>query len=155
MSYRVTGLSPEPFRHLFSLPDAELAAHNAKRYVVDANPGFPDRIELRDLNPGETCLLVNHEHQPARSPYRASHAVFIREGAETTASVVNEIPKLLRLRTISLRAFDSAGMMLDGDLVEGDDIERVIIAMLDDPEVDNLHAHYAKRGCYAARIDRA
>lgn len=155
MSYRVTGLSPEPFRHLFGLPDAELAAHNAKRYVVDAKPGFPDRIELRDLDPGETCLLVNHEHQPAHSPYRASHAVFIREGAEATASVVGEIPTPLRARTISLRAFDSQGMMLHGDLAEGDDIERVIITMLNDPAVETIHAHYAKRGCYAARIDRA
>ena len=29
--FRITGLPPEPFRHLFGLSDEELAAHGAKR----------------------------------------------------------------------------------------------------------------------------
>ena len=45
MSFRITSLSPEPFRHLFGLPDDALAERGVKRYVVDESPGFPDRIE--------------------------------------------------------------------------------------------------------------
>src|SRR5262249_26987467 len=60
MSFRITGLSPDPFRPLFGLPDEELARHGARRYRADAKPGYPDRVELRDAEPGETLLLVNY-----------------------------------------------------------------------------------------------
>ncbi|MEJ1938605.1 DUF1203 domain-containing protein, partial [Nostoc sp. NIES-2111] len=80
MAFRITGLSPEPFRHLFGLSDDDLMRHGVKRYVVDTSPGYPDRIEMRDAAPGETVLLLNHVCQPADTPYRASHAIFVREG---------------------------------------------------------------------------
>ena len=105
MAFRVTGLSPHQFRHLFGLPDDELANHGAKRYVADTKPGYPDRIEVRDAEPGETLLLLNYIHQPADNPYHASHAIFVREGAEAAYDRTNEIPDALRLRQISLRAF--------------------------------------------------
>jgi Protein of unknown function (DUF1203) len=46
-------------------------------------------------------------------------------------------------------------MMVDGDLTDGRTIEDVIERFFADPRVAYVHAHYAKRGCYAARIDRA
>lgn len=154
MAYRIRGLDPAPFRHLFGLPDEALAAHGARRCVADAKPGFPDRVELRDAEPGETLLLLNHVHQPADTPYRASHAIFIHEGAERAAEIIGAVPEVMRLRPISLRAFDAAGDMVDADLADGRDLEPLIMHFLGNPAVDYLHAHYAKRGCYAARIER-
>ena len=121
MSFRITGLSPEPFRHLFGLPDEDLQRRGAKRCVVDRKPGYPDRIEVRDAEPGETVLLVNHTHQPADNPYRASHAIFVREGAETAYDQVDEVPEVMRRRLLSLRAFDPADLMVDADV---DQLER-------------------------------
>lgn len=155
MAFRIRGLSPEPFRHLFGLDEAALAAAGAQRLVVDQAPGFPDRVEVRDLRPGETVLLLNYVHQPADTPYRASHAIFVREGANAAYDAVDEIPEVIRIRTISLRAFDAAGMMVDADLVAGADMEAAIERMFTRPDAAYLHAHYAKRGCYAARVDRA
>lgn len=155
MAFRILGLSPEPFVHLYGQPDDVLAAHGAIRYVADSKPGFPDRVELRDAEPGETLLLVNYEHQPAKTPYRASHAIFVREGATRVAEYVDDVPELLRRRPISLRAFDAQHMMLDADLVDGRELETSIERLLADPRADYLHAHLAKRGCYAARIERA
>ena len=155
MSFRITGLSDAPFRALYGLSDGELAARGARRYVADAKPGFPDRIELRDAEPGEKVLLVNHLHQPADTPYRASHAVFVIEGAAARYDRVGEIPDVLRSRAISLRAFDAGHMMVDADLVDGQVIEGAIQRLLGNPDVAYLQAHYARRGCYAARIDRA
>ncbi len=155
MSFRVTGLSAEPFRHLFGLPDDELARRGVRRYVADAKPGFPDRIEISDAEPGESLLLVNYVHQPADTPYRASHAVFVRERETATTDVVDELPEAMRRRPLSLRAFDAAGMMVDGDLVDGRDAEGLIERFFADPSVAYIHAHYARRGCYAGRIDRA
>jgi hypothetical protein len=56
---------------------------------------------------------------------------------------------------MSLRAFDRDDLMVDADVVVGREIEGVIGRFFADPRVAYLHAHYAKRGCYAARIDRA
>lgn len=155
MSFRITGLDAKPFRHLYGLSDSELAARGAIRYVAESEPGYPDRVELRDVEPGESVLLVNYEHQSADSPYRSSHAIFVREGAEESYDRVGEVPQSMRIRLLSLRAFDAKGMLLDADIVEGCDIERVIAGMFADPSVDYIHVHNAKRGCYAARIDRA
>ncbi len=109
---------------------------------------------VRDAEPGETMLLLNHVHQPADTPYRASHAIFVREGAEQALDMIDAIPDAMRLRPISLRAFDAEGEMVDADLVDGTALEPLIERFLANPSVDYLHAHYAKRGCYAARIER-
>ncbi|MEO8175394.1 MAG: DUF1203 domain-containing protein, partial [Sphingomicrobium sp.] len=61
MNILVSGLSPEPFLPLYGLSDEQLAEHRARRVVVDGS-GFPERIEMRDGEPGETLLLVNYEH---------------------------------------------------------------------------------------------
>lgn len=154
MSYRVTGLSPEPFRHLFGLPDADLAVQGVKRYVVDKTPGYPDRIEMRDCEPGETVLLLNHICQTADTPYRASHAIFIKEGAQRAFDFVDTIPEVMLNRLLSVRAFSKDGMMLDADVVDGHSLEPVIQRLFNDPSTEYLHVHNAKRGCYSGRIDR-
>jgi Protein of unknown function (DUF1203) len=155
MNFRVSGLRAEAFRHLYGLSDQELALRGVKRNVADAKPGFPDRIEMRDVEIGETLLLLNHVCQPADTPYRATHAIFVREGAEDTYERVNAIPDVMRARLLSLRAYDAAGMMLDADVVDGKDVESVIVRLFESPDVAYIHAHNAKRGCYSGRIDRA
>jgi hypothetical protein len=155
MSFRVIGLSPGPFRHLYGLTNQELALRCVRRYVADRNPGFPDRIEMRDAEIGEKLLLLNHMCQSANTPYRATHAIFVREGAENAYDRVDEIPEVMRIRLMSLRAYDVEGMMLHADVVDGSQIEGLITRFFDSPEVAYIHAHNAKRGCYSGRIERA
>ena len=81
MDFRITGLAPDPFIPLYGLDDESLARRGVRRYVVDERPGFPDRVTMRDIPPGERALLLNFTHQPADTPYRASHAIYVREGA--------------------------------------------------------------------------
>lgn len=154
MAFRITGLDPKPFAHLFGLSDEALAAHGAVRYVADSKPGYPDRIAVRDVEIGETLLLVNFVHHDVDNPYRASHAIFVSENATERYDRIDAVPEVLRVRMVSLRAFDAAGEMVDADLVDGREIETLIARFFADPKVAYLHAHYAKRGCYAARIDR-
>jgi hypothetical protein len=155
MSFQITGLDAAPFRRFYGLSNEDLQSFGVKRLIADEKPGFPDRIELRDVEKGEALLLLNYLHQPADTPYRASHAIFVREWAETQYRARNEIPDVLRIRPISLRAFDASGDMVDADLVSGDDLEPTIERLFANPRSAYIHAHYAKRGCYAARIDRA
>jgi len=154
MDFRIQGLSPEPFLDLYGRCDADLAARNAKRYLANAKPGFPDRIELRDVEPGESVILVNYTHQPANTPYRASHAIFVRECADKAYAAINEIPIVLQGRTISLRAFDASHWLVEADACSGQVLDVLIRQFLSNPAVEYLQAHFAKPGCYAARIDR-
>lgn len=155
MGFRIVGLSAEPFQHLYGLSDAELERYGVLRRIADSTPGFPDRIEMRDASLGESMLLLNHVCQPAPTPYRASHAIYVREGATRTYSEIDQVPEVMRRRVLSLRAYDAGGMMLDADLVDGTDIERLIHRFLGRRDVAYIHAHNAKPGCYSGRIERA
>lgn len=155
MTFQIHGLDRQTFAPLFELSDADLAAHRAVRVTAAAKPGFPDRIALRDAEPGETLLLVNYEHQGADGPYRSSHAVYVSQTAAEAALTVDSLPPYFTSRSISLRAFDGNGMILRAELVDGAGAAPVIEAMLADPKAAYLHAHFAKYGCFAARVDRA
>lgn len=154
MNYVIQGIDPAPFRHLYGASDAELAARHAVRMLVAKKPDAPCRVTLADAEPGETVLLVNHEHLPVASPYRSAHAIFVREGAEVPARFENAVPEPLAIRLLSVRAFDGAGMMTDADVVEGRDLEPLIARFFADPAVEYLHVHNARPGCFAARVDR-
>jgi hypothetical protein len=154
MSFRIAGLSPEPFQHLFGLTEAELARQGVRRFVADAGSSFPDRVELRDVAPGESVLLLNYLHQPADSPYRSSHAIFVREGARATHVAIDAVPEALRSRPLSMRAFDDDGMIVDAELVDGRDMAGAVERLFANPRSAYIHVHYARRGCYAARVDR-
>ena len=155
MDFRVSGLDAADFVSLFGLSDEQLRERDIVRRVADRKPGFPCRVSLQDAEPGETLLLLNYEHLPVASPYRARHAIYVRENVRTAKPTVNEIPEVLRTRLLSLRAYDSAGMMVEADVAQGSDLEPAIQRMLAQPGVEFIHAHNAKPGCFAARIDRA
>ncbi|MCA1654471.1 MAG: DUF1203 domain-containing protein [Sphingomicrobium sp.] len=154
MTYSITGLEPAPFAHLVGLSDEELATHDAVRMTADAPVGYPCRVTLEDAAPGETLLLVNHVSHDAASPYRATHAIFVGEGAREAAYFVDAVPPALHGRILSVRAFDCKGMMVDAALAQPGEADAVFRRLLADPAVDHLDAHNATRGCFAARVER-
>lgn len=155
MTYAIQGLPVDEFRPLFGLSDAELAERHIVRMTADSEIGFPCRVMLADARPGDTLLLLNHEYQPAKSPYQGRHAIFVNEAATEPARFVDEVPPVLTVRkAISLRGFDEAGMIVDADVVPGAEVEPVILKLFENPAIAYIHAHNAGRGCFAARIDR-
>jgi Protein of unknown function (DUF1203) len=155
MSFRIQGLPVAPFAPLFGMDESELAARGVIRRVADEPVGFPCRVSLRDATPGETVLLLNYEHLPVPGPYRSRHAIYVREYAEEYRPGINEIPEMLGSRLLSVRAFDAAGMMVEGEVVAGVVAARVIEQQLANPSVAYLHLHNAKPGCFAAQAVRA
>ena len=85
----------------------------------------------------------------------AAGPVFVRETAAETAVLENTLPPYLTSRLLSLRAYDAAGMMVDADVVPGADAEPLIARFLADDTVALIHAHFARRGCFGAVIERA
>ncbi len=155
MSFQVVPLSPTLFAPWFDLAEEALTARRAVRVTADAKPGYPCRVSLVDAEPGESLLLVNFEHQAADSPFRSAHAVYVRRDAAEARLAPNVLPPHFAGRTISLRAFDAGGMIVGAELSEGDHAGPAIEALLAAPRTAYLHAHFAKYGCYACRIDRA
>jgi hypothetical protein len=155
MPFRYSGLDPAPFAPLHALDDDALMAHGMRRVVADARPGFPCRVTLEDALPGERLLLLNFEHQPAHSPYRASGPIFVREGVREACDRVGAPPQSLLDRLLSVRAYAADGMMIDADATEGSALEALLARLFANPATDYVHVHYARRGCYAARVTRA
>jgi hypothetical protein len=152
MSFRITGLPAENFDHLFALSEHELHEQGAVRKKA---PGaVPCRISLTDATPGEEVILTNYEHHAVDSPYRMRFAIYVRKGEETYDNF-DEVPDQLRRRTLAVRSFDTAGMMIDRELAEGTNLESSIQRLFADPRAAYLHLHYAAPGCYAAKVERA
>lgn len=155
MTYRFSGIEPRQFAHLVGLSAEDLAAHGAVRMTANGQPTFPCRIQLDDAAAGEPLLLVNHVSHDGNNPYRASHAIFVSETALQAATYENEIPPALDRRILSLRAFDSDGMMVDAAMAQPGEADPVVRRMLAMENVDHVDAHTAIRGCFMARAERA
>jgi hypothetical protein len=153
MSYRITGLEPGPFRDLHFLPDAMLAEKGVRRVRIENKHAAPCRISLDDAEIGESVLLLNYQHQPANTPYRQQGPIFVRE-SEQRFDRIDVVPPALMRRPLSLRGFDAQDMMIEADLVDGAEAAPLIKRFLANPLVAYIHAHYARRGCYAALIER-
>jgi hypothetical protein len=155
MPFRYKGLPVAPFQPYFSMSDAELQIHGARRMIVDEKPGFPCRVTLADAEPGESVVLLSFEHQDADSPFRASGPVFVREAVHDTFDSA-EMPPVFRTgRLLSARAYDGAGFMVEADVSPASELEGLLERLFAMDGVDYVHIHYARRGCYAACVERA
>ena len=155
MPFRILGLSPEPFAPLLNLDDEALLARGVHRFVAEEPYAAPCRVSLQDAEPGERLLLLNYEHQPAASPFRASGPIFVRENALAAFDAADVVPDVLLRRTLSARAYDVAAMMVKGQVVPGVETAGLLTDWLADPTVTEVHLHYAARGCFAARALRS
>jgi len=154
ISFQITALPIERFSSLLNQSDAELRTIGARRMVADKKPGFPCRVSLVDAEPGEEVLLLPFTHHDVTSPYRGDGPIFVRVSAETVKVEVNEVPLMIRSRLLSIRGYDSAGMMLISDVVDGSELEEHLWRFFGDPHVEYIHIHNARPGCYNCRVDR-
>lgn len=153
-AFQLAGLCPQEFEPLFSLSGEQLAALGAQRVVASSKPGYPCRVSLVDAEIGEELLLLPYVHQPANSPYQASGPIYVRRGAEQRTLDVGDIPDYVRLRFISVRAYNLAHLIINADVCEGEVVASVIERMFEDDQVTYIHLHNAKRGCFSCLVNR-
>ena len=153
--FQIVGLPIENFSTLLTRSDEELQTIGARRLIADSKPGFPCRVSLIDAELSEEVLLVPYTHHDVLSPYRSAGPIFVRVKAQTARLEVNQIPLMLRSRLLSLRAYDGTAMMVNADVVAGDDLEHHISRMFTDKRVEYLHVHNARPGCYNCEVRRA
>lgn len=154
MSYIVSGLQSAPFVPLFGLDDQALAQRGIRRMRAPQDGLYPCRVTLADVPAGTDVLLLSYQHQPAHTPYRAEGPIFVTEGHAETAVAKGEVPLMMAMRILSVRAYDGDDMIVDADVIDGKDADALFRRYLARPEVAYLHVHLARRGCYAGRVDR-
>jgi hypothetical protein len=152
--FQITALPIEKFSSLLNQSDAELQSSGARRMVADKKPGFPCRVSLVDAEPGEEVLLLPFTHHEVTSPYRSAGPIFVRINAETVKPEVNEVPAMIRCRLLSIRGYDSTGMLLISEVLDGSELEEHLTRFFSDPKVEYIHVHNARPGCYNCRVDR-
>lgn len=155
MSFQIHALPPARFEPLFAMTDGELKDIRACRVTADVKPGYPCRVSLADAEVGESLMLLNFEHQTGDSPFRSTHAIYVRENAKQAFPAVGTIPEGLTTRLVSIRAFDDKHHIVDADVVDGSLLSESIPSMLENPEVSYIHLHNAKLGCFMAQVSRA
>jgi len=139
---------------LFKLENHELDKIGATSMVVDKPTGFPCRISLRNTALGEQVILLTYQHHETPSPYRASGPIFLKQDAVEATPAVNEITAMLQNRLLSVRAYDSKGMMLQADVIEGVQLYGLLTTWFDDAAIEYIHLHSAKHGCYNCSVRR-
>jgi hypothetical protein len=154
-SFHIVALDSQPFQELFSADTDDLKQLGIRHMVADTAPGYPCRVSLVDARPGEAVVLLSHLHHDVLTPYRASGAIFVREGAETVHPPVDEVPAMFRHRQLSVRGYDAAGMLVDADVTCGSQLENSIRGLFENVEIEYLQIHNAAQGCYQCRVERA
>lgn len=154
MSFLIKSLSSTTYNFLHALNDEKLLNHNARRLLVNAKPGYLCRVSLKDVDIGETIIVVNHEHQPQKTPYHATFAIFINEKSTQFQSEVGKVPDALLPRFLSVRAFNAQHYLVDADVCKGIDITDCIHKLFSNNDVSYLHLHHAAHGCFIAQVDR-
>ena len=154
-SFQIQPLSRETFEHLFERSQEELRNDGVEVFKVDTYPGYPCRVSLADAPVDSEVLLLNFDHLPMETPFRSKGPIFVQRDALTATMKVNEIPTMLGTRLLSIRGYDSRGMMIDADVIPGTELEGTIESLFEQASIEFLHVHFAKRGCFTCQINRA
>jgi len=146
-----------------ALPSSLLDEVRAGGLDVSGNPieravaggGEPLRCCLRDATAGEELILFGYEPPLPAGPYREIGPVFAHATACSGPSAVAAYPSDWYGRPQVLRAYDRRGRIHPATRVhDGRDPEAVIAAMLQDPEVVQIHSRNVAYGCFMFTIRR-
>ena len=154
MTYKISGLEPSQFAHLFGLTDEQLERYNAVRVTADKDRSFPCRVTLEDARAGETLILLHYTSHDVATPYRSAYAIFVRESAQASTVYEDRTPPVFDGRPLGLRGFGSDGNLKNALLALSGEADAKIRELLTDPAIAYIDAHNAAHGCFAARVER-
>jgi hypothetical protein len=152
MQFIIQGLDPSLFVSVFEQKQAVFNRAPVEAHVVTECPGSPCRITLDDAKIGQTVLLLSYCHHDAATPYAQSGPIFVTDSVTSAARYVDEMPPALARRTLSLRAYNVDGAMVDAIIIKGHLAPPEIKRMFDRGDVVRIDAHNGARGCFAAHI---
>jgi len=155
MNFRIKAFDDREFVALFNLGNSELEKIGAVKMIVDEFPGFPCRVSLEDAEIGEEVILLPYQHHKTNSSYQSSGPIFVRKIAKSSIYEINEIPKMFNHRLLSLRGYDKNAIMKDASVIEGNNLKAQIFKIFENDDIQYIHIHNAKPGCYNCLVERA
>lgn len=155
MNFRIKAFDDREFVALFNLGNSELEKIGAVKMIVDEFPGFPCIVSLEDAEIGEEVILLPYQHHKTNSPYQSSGPIFVRKIAKSSIYEINEIPKMFNHRLLSLRGYDKNAIMKDASVIEGNNLKAQIFKIFENDDIQYIHIHNAKPGCYNCLVERA
>ena len=108
-------------------------------------------------SPGKKVILVHFEHHAVASPYRSSHAIYVRESASAGATRTRRGPDDASHPVALVSGhFDGAGMMVDADVSrEAAQSEASISRLLSASASRYIHIHFARPVAMRRKVFRA
>jgi len=154
MNFLITALPMDAFQELMFKNDEELKAFHAKWVIVDVEAGYPCRVSLVDAKIGERVLVLPFCHHDVDSPYQSSGPIFVREKAKMAKLGINEVPKILLHRSLSIRAYDANKLMIQAEVLQGGELKAAIGRFFCDSDIEYLQIHNATSGCFNCSVFR-
>jgi len=152
--FQLVGLNADTFAHLADLDEQALAAQGVRSLRAPTASAYPCRVSLQDADVGDALWLLSYEHLAVDSPYRAAGPIYVRVGARTAELAPGEVPPYITRRLISLRAYDSAHLMVAAEVCEGDAVSARLDRLFARAEVEYVQLHNARPGCFACEARR-
>lgn len=153
-NFQIKSLHDQEFAHFFTLTDHELENLSVIRSTVDKKPGYPCRVSLEDAEIGEEVILLTYQHHKTTSPYQALGAIFVGKNAISANLEINEIPKMLAHRLLSIRGYNKNGIMKEAYVCEGLNLRSDLNRMFENQDIRYIHIHNAKPGCFNCLVER-
>ncbi|WP_336514149.1 DUF1203 domain-containing protein [Pollutibacter soli] len=154
INFQITPLDHTLLTYLFELDEKELQHLGAVKMTADRNTGYPCRISLTNAGIGEEVILLHYKHHQTDSPYQASGPIFIRNNVKSAKLEVNEIPAMLTDKLLSIRSYTNKGMLRKADVIDGKELRQALITAFTNAEINYIHIHSAKEGCYHCTVNR-
>jgi hypothetical protein len=147
-------LKSEEFLELFYSDENKLREIGAVKMIADEKPGYPCRVSLEDAEVGEEVILLPYQHHKTYSPYQSAGPVFIRKNAKTATLNINAIPTMLNHRLLSLRGYGKDGIMKQAEITEGSGLREMLNKLFENTDINYIHIHNAKQGCFNCVAER-
>jgi hypothetical protein len=129
--------------------------HQLSVSVATKTDNGPCRSCLTVFRPGEGRILFSFAPNEHNHPYNEVGPIYIHEKECRPYADEQAFPVELRTRQpLTLRCYNDDGIMVGGELVGERDVEDVIAALFQKPNVKYLHARTATVGCFIARVER-
>jgi hypothetical protein len=154
-NFQVVALPERLFESYQDMTPDQLLQHHAAWVSVDSSPGYPCRVTLEDAAVGEDVLALSFAHHQVSSPYRSAGPIFVRKGAKQAVLEVNDVPLMLRHRSLSIRGYNADALMIVAEVAQGSELEDTIARCFENPAVEYLHIHNAMPGCFNCAVVRA
>jgi hypothetical protein len=152
--FQLRGLDPQRFAALFELSDRELLAKGMVRRYSDTETGFPCRVGLSDAAPGSELILLNYLHHDVSSPYRASGPIYVSRHFQRGKLPPGEVNAYVTRRLLSVRAYDESHMLINAEVIVGDQVKSFLADCFERSSVAYAHLHSARPGCFLAEARR-